>query len=299
MTPDDHQQIEFGEGWEDIKLRTGGQAKIFVDRAFVILRNLQPQPESVQVRFSGGVWENRASEVRKNYALETQFVDKHIGILWQKLSEWDLLKKTIVIVIADHGEGLKSHGIFGHVDKLWNETTHIPFIIYYPWLGNEGKKVDALVNQLDVMPTVLDLAHVRNKKSMQGYSLKRFLSRSPVDWVLASSVERQWTYACTYRPEATHNAFSVSNGKIKVIHTPTKSTWPWEAYDLENDPLEKKNIARAQPERFRDMTTLRGLLESHRHEAEASHTTRANPALSEEEQEMLRTLGYVAGDEGK
>jgi len=157
--------------------------------------------------------------------------------------------------------------------------------------------VDALVNQLDIMPTVLDLAHVRTKTSMEGYSLKHYLSRSPLDWILSSPVKRQWTYSCTYRPEATHNSFSITNGKIKVIHTPTKSLWPWEAYDLVNDPLERKNLARAEPKRFRQMTTLRGLLEAHRHEAEASHIKRENPSLSDDEQEMLRTLGYVGGDD--
>jgi len=299
VTPDDNQEISFDEGWQDIKLRTGGQAKIFEDDASVILRNNQSKPQTVQIRFSGGVWENRASEIRKNYATEVQFVDKHIGILWQKLSDWNLSHKTIIIIVGDHGEGLKTHGILGHVDKLWNETIHVPLIVYYPWLGNRDKKVNVLVNQLDIMPTVLDLAHARNKKQMDGYSLKHYLSRSPIDWILSRPVNRQWTYASTYMPEATHNSFAITNGKIKVIHTPTKSIWPWEAYDLVNDPLEKRNIARVEPERFHDMTTLRGLLETHRKEAEASHTMRVNPNLSEEEEEMLRTLGYISGEENK
>jgi arylsulfatase A-like enzyme len=297
VTPDENMTIEFGQGWEDIKLRTGGKAKIFEDQATVLLKNERSMPVDVQVRISGGVWENRASEIRKNYGKEVQFVDKHIGILWNKLSEWKLLNKTIIIIVADHGEGLKTHGILGHVDKLWNETTHIPLIIYYPWLGKEGVVSDLLVNQLDIMPTVLDLAHVRNKKEMEGYSLMRYLSRSPIDWIFHPSVNRQWTYACTYEPEATHNAFSITNGIIKVIHTPTKSSWPWEAYDLVKDPMEKRNLAKVDPERFREMTTLRGLLEAHRREAEAGHSQRQNPGLSEDEEEMLRTLGYVAGEE--
>jgi arylsulfatase A-like enzyme len=76
-----------------------------------LLQNRKNVPDKVQVRLSGGVWENRASEIRKNYAREVQFVDKHIGVLWQKLDDWNLLQKTIVIVTADHGEGLKTHGI--------------------------------------------------------------------------------------------------------------------------------------------------------------------------------------------
>ncbi|MGH9856771.1 MAG: sulfatase family protein, partial [Acidobacteriota bacterium] len=297
ITPDAGKELTFAEGWTDLKLRTGTEVQIFEHNASIRLMNQKPEPEQVQIRISGGVWEDRASQIRRHYADEVQFVDKHIGILWQKLSDWKLLQKTIVIVTADHGEGLKTHGILGHVDKLWNETTHIPFIVYYPGLGQKGKKVDALVNQLDIMPTVLDLAHVRNKKSMKGRSLKHYLSRSPIDWALTPKLKRQWTFSCTFRPEATHNAFSVTNGDIKVIHTPTKSRAQWEAYDLINDPLEKKNLARVDRERFNKLTTLRGLLEAHRHEAEAAHSNREAPSLSEEEEEMMRTLGYVAGEE--
>lgn len=297
ITPDDGKEVEFGAGWTDLKLRTGTEVKIFEQNAFIRLRNSKTAPESVQMRISGGVWEDRAAEIRKNYAAEVQFMDRHIGVLWQKLKDWDLLGNTIVIVTADHGEGLKTHGILGHVDKLWNETTHIPMIVYYPGIGKKGSKVDVLVNQLDIMPTVLDLAHVRNKKTMKGQSLKYYLSRSPIDMVISSRLKRQWTFASTFRPEANHNAFSVTNGDIKVIHTPTKSRAQWEAYDLINDPLERRNLARRDKERFDSLATLRGLVEAHRREAEAAHSNREAPTLSEEEEEMMRTLGYVAGEE--
>ena len=297
ITPDDGKELAFADGWTDLKLRTGAEVQIFEGNASIRLTNQNPAPERVQMRISGGVWEDRASEIRKHYAAEVQFVDKHIGVLWKKLADWKLLNKTIVIVTADHGEGLKTHGILGHVDKLWNETTHIPFIVYYPGLGKKGQKSDVLVNQLDIMPTILDLAHVRNKKSMKGHSLKHYLSRSPIDWAITSKIKRQWTFSCTFRPEASHNAFSVTNGEIKVIHTPTKSRAQWEAYDLVNDPQEKKNLARVDRERFQNLATLRGLLEAHRREAEAAHANREAPTLSEEEEEMMRTLGYVAGEE--
>ncbi len=297
ITPDSGKVLTFEKGWSDLKLRTGADVRVFEKTASIVLRNEKTGPEKVQVRISGGVWENRASEIRKHYATEVQFVDQHIGVLWQKLEEWNLLQKTIVIVTADHGEGLKTHGILGHVDKLWNETTHIPFIIYYPWMGRQGKKVDALVNQLDIMPTVLDLANVRNKKRMHGNSLNYYLSRSPIDWVISGKPNRQWTFASTYRPEATHNAFSVTNGDIKVIHTPTKSHSQWEAYDLIQDPVEKKNLVRTDPKRYKSFSMLRALVEAHRREAEAAHSNREAPSLSEEEEEMLRTLGYVAGEE--
>ena len=297
LTPDESQEIIYSSGWQMLKLRTGAEVRYFEKEATVIIRNNKGTPQNLQIRFSGGVWENRASVIRNYYSTEVQFVDKHIGILWQKLQDWNLLKKTIVIITADHGEGLKTHGILGHVDKLWNETTHIPFIVYYPFLGRDNRKSDILVNQLDIMPTILDLVHVRTKEPMEGQSLKRVVSRSPIDWFLSHRFNRHWTYAATYRPEAAHNAFSITNGKIKVIHTPGKSTWEWEAYDLEKDPNEKRNLAKTNLHRFQTLSTIRGLLESHRREAEARHSRRESPTLSQDEEEMLRTLGYVAGEE--
>ncbi len=297
VTPDEGKELSFGKGWTELKLRSGTQARIFLDKASIVLRNQKNVPQKVQVRLSGGVWENRAPEIRRHYAKEVQFVDKHIGILWQKLENWGLLNNTIVIVTADHGEGLKTHGFLGHVDKLWNETTHIPFIVYYPRIGQTGKRIDLLVNQLDIMPTILDLTHVPNKKPMQGQSLRRSVSKSPIDWAISKQFNRQWTYACTFRPEATHNAFSVTNGSIKVIHTPTTSFSKWEAYDLTKDPLEKNNLARTDPGKFQKLSSLKGLLETHRREAEMAHKKHEGPSLSEEEEEMLRTLGYVGGND--
>ena len=153
------------------------------------------------------------------------------------------------------------------------------------------------MNQLDIMPTVLDLAHVRHKKGMQGFSLKQYLSRSPIDWILSDKSRRAYTAASTFRPEATHNAFAVTDGDVKVIHTPTKSQGSWEAYDLRTDPIEKKNLVRVAPEQFKALSSFRARVEAYRKEAEAAHAGREAPSLSEEEEEMLRTLGYVAGDE--
>jgi arylsulfatase A-like enzyme len=290
-------EIRFGEGWTNLKLRTGSEVRVFQQAGAIFIRNNSSTAQQIRLRLSGGVWENRGSRIRANYASEVQFVDRHIGILWRKLSEWNLLNKTIVILLADHGEGLKTHGILGHVDKLWNETTHIPFLIYYPGLGRAGTKIDLLVNQFDIMPTILDLAHVKNKKPMKGYSLKRYISRSPIDRLFSRKIERQWSYACTFRPEASNNSFSVTNGKIKLINTPTIRFEQWEAYDLVKDPIEKQNLARTDPEQFQKLASLRALLQNHRQEAEAVHAKRETPQLTADEEEMLRTLGYVAGNE--
>jgi len=287
-------ELLYGTDWTDIKLRNGQKVRYFEKSAVMKVVNTNPSPVPLQLRFSGGVWEDRAGEIRANYTAEVQYTDKYIGILWDRLKELGLLNHTIIVVTADHGEGLKTHGILGHVDQLWNETMHIPLIIYYPGLGTRGAKPDALVNLLDIMPSILDLLHVHNEKPMKGQSLKRYISRSPLDWIFSKPVQRNWTYACTMTPQAAHNAYAITDGKIKIIRSPTKKI-PWEVYDLGTDAIEKRNIARYDPGRFETMSTARGLLEGYRREIEPQHERR-NPAPGEEEREILQNLGYVGGD---
>ena len=134
---------------------------------------------------------------------------------------------------------------------------------------------------------------------MDGQSLMHYLSRSPIDWALSKDVQRERIFSYTFAPEAKVNSFSVTDLKTKVIHTPDKRVWQWEAYDLKDDPLEKKNLAKFEPDRFEKMTTLRNLLEAWRTEAEAAHSKMQNPILDERQKEMLRNLGYVSGSENR
>src|SRR5262249_14022524 len=144
-------------------------------------------------RFTGGV-RQRMEVVRGFYAAEVQYVDKYIGELWRKLDELGLKNNTIVILAADHGEGLKTHGNLGHVDRLYQETVHVPLIVYYPFFGRKGVQETEIANHLDIMPTVLDLLHVRNKNQMDGRSLKRFISWSPIDSLFTNHAERNRTF---------------------------------------------------------------------------------------------------------
>ncbi len=147
------------------------------------------------------------------------------------------------------------------------------------------------------MPTVLDLLHVKNKKLMEGQSLKYYVSRSPIDWIVSPRLKRKWTFASTFTPEAAQNSFAITDGKTKVIHTQLRKKRQWEAYDLISDPVEKKNLLRRDPKMAQALSAMRELLEAHRKEVEAAHITRKNPMLNPEEEQVLRNLGYVAGED--
>ncbi len=292
-------EATFGAGFIPVKLSTGADAHYFVESGNVNILNRTGEPRSVYLRISGGVYQQRIELVHKNYAAEVQYVDKYLGQLWKKLDSLGLLKNTIVILTADHGEGLKTHGNLGHVERLYQETVRVPLLIYYPNLGRRGHVADPLVNHLDLMPTILDLVHVNYNGVMNGYSLKHYISWSPIDWLTSKPVPRSQTFSATYAPEARVNSFSMVSDNLKLIHTPNKSKWQWEAYDLKADPGERKNLAARNPDRFNspEISKLRAILEDYRREAEAAHGKRVNPKLDIQEQEMLKSLGYANQEE--
>jgi arylsulfatase A-like enzyme len=290
---------KFGEGFKAVKLSTGADAFYFVESGKLILTNRSTETRSVQLRVSGGVYQQRIELVHKNYGAEVQYVDKYLGELWKKLDALGLLKNTIVILTADHGEGLKTHGNLGHVERLYQETIRVPLIIYYPNLGRRGHVADPIVNHLDLMPTILDLVHVNYKGSMSGYSLKHYVSWSPIDWLTSKAVPRSNTFTATYAPEARVNSFSMVYENMKLIHTPNKSKWQWEAYDLKADPNERKNLAAKDADRFNspEISKLRGILEEYRRDAEAAHKRRKAPEMNEETIEILKSLNYTTGED--
>ena len=297
VSPAQTTELTFTGPWIDAKLHSGATARYFQTPASMRMINRNAQPQKMQIRFSGGVWDQPVEEVRRNYGAEVQYTDRFIGELWTRLDRLHLLNRTIIVVTGDHGEGLKTHGILGHVDRLWNEIMHVPLIVYYPNLGSRGKKIDKLTNLLDIMPTVLDLLHVKNNKLMEGQSLKYYVSRSPIDWMVSSRLKRNWTFASTFAPEAAHNSFAITDGKLKVMHTPLRRNRQWEAYDLARDPIEKKNLLRGNPKMAKALLAMRDLLEAHRKEEETAHNNRKNPMLNPEEEQVLRNLGYVAGED--
>jgi arylsulfatase A-like enzyme len=297
--PSEGIEAKFGEGFQAVKLSTGADAYYFVESGKLILLNKSNKERPVNLRVSGGVYQQRIELIHKNYAAEVQYVDKYLGELWKKLDNLGLLRNTIVILTADHGEGLKTHGNLGHVERLYQETVRVPLIIYYPYLGRRGHVASPIVNHLDLMPTILDLVHVNYNGSMSGYSLKHYISWSPIDWLTSKPIPRSQSFTATYAPEARVNSFSMVTENLKLIHTPNKTKWQWEAYDLKKDPNERKNLAAKDPDRFNspEISKLRAILEDYRRDAEAAHSRRVNPKLNSEEQDMLKSLGYANQEE--
>jgi arylsulfatase A-like enzyme len=99
------------------------------------------------------------------YAYLNKLVDGHIVTVLDKLEEVGLMDETIILRIADHGEGGLSHGMREKAYTVYEEMIHIPVIVHNPKLFPEPLETDAFYDHLDLLPTLLDLAGVDRPES--------------------------------------------------------------------------------------------------------------------------------------
>jgi hypothetical protein len=159
---------------------------------------------------------------RIGYDREIRYLDSQIGHLLAYLKRKNLYSRSAFLVMGDHGEGLgeyRSH--FGHIHYLNKVFLHVPFILSGLGISRPGIR-SALVSNLSVAPTLLDLAGVKPPRHMVGASAME----DPTDTRL---------FLETYSPEAYFDAFSVVHFPWQIIFSPGKRESKLEFFNLLQD----------------------------------------------------------------
>ena len=116
--------------------------------------------------------EKTIEHVRKKYAAMISMCDEHLGRVLDKMDELDLWKDTMLIVCTDHGFLLGEHGCWA---KNWmpcyDEIVHTPLFIWDPRCGKKGERRDALVQMIDMAPTLLSYFGLEIPKDVAGHDL--------------------------------------------------------------------------------------------------------------------------------
>lgn len=226
------------------------------------------------------------------YDPEIVFMDAQIERLFVALREGGLWERTVVVVIADHGQGLGDHGWFRH-RLLYQETIRVPLLIRSPG-GPGGTRVDRLVRNVDVLPTVLEVLGHPAPPRIDGESLVGLMrgesEQSPR--IAFAEALNSLDEHCPRRlpPGQLDLLFVVMDQRWKLIHHRDEPAND-ELYDLDSDPGELRNVASEFPgQRTR---LLRNLRVSGATEIRAVEPGRTQDA---EERSQLEALGYI-GDE--
>lgn len=162
-------------------------------------------------------------------------VDDCVGRLLDVLDELKLAENTVVIFSSDNGYYLGEHGL-GDKRSAYDESLRIPMLVRYPKGVAAGKTMDQMVLNIDLAPTLLDLAGVAIPSSMQGRSWKPLFEGKGDNW-------RKSYFYCYFfeRGFNTPTTTALRTNRAKLIKYPGHDEWT-ELFDLQNDPYELKNL---------------------------------------------------------
>jgi arylsulfatase A-like enzyme len=90
------------------------------------------------------------------YKAAVAYVDRELGRFFKTLQEMRIYDQSFIILLSDHGENLIDHGIYCGHQKLYDTTIRIPLIIKDFSQHHRGDRIDALVQQIDISPTILE-----------------------------------------------------------------------------------------------------------------------------------------------
>ena len=178
------------------------------------------------------------------YDGETAYMDHHLRRIFQALAP--VQRETLVIITADHGEILNEQlGYFDH-HGLYEGNIHVPLILYWPGKLPGGRRVPGFVQNLDLAPTLMELAGVPDHDAMEGLSLL------PTAMGL-----RGGNYEELYLSEATWEVKrAIRTARWKLIDSiePDRHGRPMqELFDLDMDPAEQHNRIDAYPDVRHDL----------------------------------------------
>ena len=179
-----------------------------------------------------------ADDVRRHYAACVSYADSQVGKILAELKRTGADKNTIVVLWGDHGWHLGEHAIWGK-HSLFEESLHSPLIILYPGMKHKGVKTHAIVETLDIFPTLCDLTGLEIPKFVHGMSLKEILEDPNTAGHPAVAYKNK---ASTIRT-ATHRMTLHKDGFVEL-------------YDHTTVENETNNIADKHPELVKELKNI-------------------------------------------
>jgi choline-sulfatase len=213
------------------------------------------------------------------YDGEIMFADSLVGQLVGALEQRRLWDTTTMVLLSDHGEGLGDHGEQEHGIFLYDETVRVPLIVRPPRASHPpSARIAAPVQQIDVMPTLLDFGGVAAPSDLRGVSL-----RAAVEGRAAAPADRgiysETLYARFHFGWS--ELYALTDARFRYIRAPRP-----ELYDLAQDPRERSN---AVLDRATTATAMRGALDR----LIANRVVEAPGRVSPEDRERFQALGYI------
>lgn len=188
-------------------------------------------------------------ELRHGYYASVSYIDAQVGMLLEELDELGLRNNTIIVLWSDHGFHLGELSLWGKSTNF-EMAAHAPLMISAPGVSVEGAKSNALVESLDLYPTLADLAGLTPETELSGESLRPLLIDPDAAWrpFAFNQFARPYGAAIGGGQERTHMGYSVRVDDWRYtawFNEETKTFEYKELYPMDPNPnyvVQKSNI---------------------------------------------------------
>lgn len=175
-------------------------------------------------------------QMYRGYCETILAIDREVGRILNYLEASGLADNTVVIYAGDNGIYWGEHRL---VDKrfAYEEVIRIPFIVRYPKLiGNPGRRLSQMVLNIDLAPTLMELAGLPVPRNMQGMSILPLLASKDIPW------RKSWLYEYFVDfPYTVPEMYALRTENYKYIEYES-GCYPPELFNVSSDPGEKKDL---------------------------------------------------------
>ncbi len=163
-------------------------------------------------------------------------VDESVGEITGALKNLNELENTVIIYYADNGYLMGEHGL---IDKrvMYEESIRVPCFVHWPSVIKQPVMKEELVLNIDIGPTILELAGTLPPSSMHGLSFAKIIKQQPTLW------REDFIYEYFIDPNAVQTPTIFGLRTEKYSYMTYEGVWDiYELYDLVNDPEQKNNL---------------------------------------------------------
>lgn len=184
----------------------------------------------------------RINYVRMLYDTRVNLVDNELLNLLKFLTNPEISKNTIVVLLSEHGEEFMEHGQFAHYGNLYQELIHTPLMVRIPNVS--PRRVSKLTENIDIFPTLMEVVGIPPTGKTAGISLLPLMKGAYVP-------ENQ--YAISF---IDYHIISIQNERWKLIADFSTSPKPIELYDIKSDPREQDNLIEEEKQKTNELLKI-------------------------------------------
>jgi arylsulfatase A-like enzyme len=232
-------------------------------------------------------------------------MDAEIGRLLEALREMGLEQDTLMVWGTDHGEEFWEHNQLFHGQNVYGELNQVPLVFRWPSSPDvkKGVMIEQQVQNLDIMPTILELAGIQGPTNMQGRSLVSLLNgRGVATWQEQPAITQ--TMVDTEPPPGSASTNKVQKPHFGII----ERNWKLVRKEVEPDPLQElyehpvdhlnlTNVIKSEgpSAHVKPLDDALAAWKARAQAAQLPNDETMTSQLSSEELRRLRALGYVGG----